>query len=486
MGEETAHPGGTICHFLDLHASLTPLDISVKDIHGHQLTFAVLQRNTIHVALRMQELGVRRGARVCLLLDRSIPQIVAIFSALRLGAAYVPFDGALVPATTILDVISEVQPAAVLVSRTHLSRFDTLAESKSWHCIEEILESEESGLPTTPFVSAQVQDPAYVIYTSGTTGKSKGVVVSHSSVVNLVCQGPGDLGIRQGTKVAQLLNVGFDMCAWEIFSCLLNGGTLYLRGPRRSDWVKVMRTVDVIICTPSILELLHDPEEYPNIKVVATAGEPCLRALMDRWVDRVRFYNCCGPTEVTIVNSIGLCRVGEEVAIGRPTPNNSIYVLDDEMHPVPVGEVGIILGYLNRPDLSAVRYRPDPFRGQDGMMYNTGDLGRMRADGRLEHLGRVDDQVKVKGFRVELDSVSATMSSCPGIISSCALLIGTDLHGFYAPSQIPESQVKDATSRLQPYYAVPTKFHALDSLPLTSNGKVDKQQLRELIRLDGI
>ena len=114
-----------------------------------------------------------------------------------------------------------------------------------------------------------------------------------------MCQAPGNLGIRPGRKVAQLLNVAFDMCAWEIFGCVLNGGSLYLRGPHRQDWIKVMNAVDVLICTPSILEL-HDPEEYPNLKVIATAGEPCTKALLERWSHRVKFHNCCGPTEVCL------------------------------------------------------------------------------------------------------------------------------------------------------------------------------------------
>ena len=116
----------------------------------------------------------------------------------------------------------------------------------------------------------------------------------------VVCQAPGNLGITLGTKVAQLLNVAFDMCAWEIFSCILNGGSLYLRGPRRPDWIKVMKTVDVLICTPSILQP-HDPEEYTNVKVVATAGEPCPKVLLERWGRRAQFFNCCGPTEVSLI-----------------------------------------------------------------------------------------------------------------------------------------------------------------------------------------
>jgi len=278
------------------------------------------------------------------------------------------------------------------------------------------------------------------------------------------------------------------MCAWEVFGCLMNGGTLHLRGPHRRDWEAVMRTVEVIICTPSILAQ-HDPGDYPNLRVVATAGEPCAQALADRWAARVTYYNCCGPTEVTIVNTMHRHRTGERVTIGRPTPNNRVYVLDDALRPVPRGEVGVMWaggagvcqGYLNRPDLNGAKFRPDPFSGRGGVMYNTGDLGRWTADGELEHLGRVDEQVKLKGFRVELDGVSAAMRTCPGVATACALLSGDELWGFYSPMSVAADNVCAATAALQPYYAVPVKFLALAALPLTSNGKIDKRRLKGMV-----
>ena len=308
----------------------------------------------------------------------------------------------------------------------------------------------------------------------------------------MVCLSPGDLGIRPGMRVGQILNIAFDMCAWEILACLTNGGTLVLRGTAAACWTAVLKTVDVLISTPSIL-LRHDPEDYPNIKVVATAGEPCPQSLADKWAKQAAFYNCCGPTEVTIINTVHRHRPGVPLTIGKPTPNNSVYVLDEDLRPVPEGQpgtlwaggAGISNGYLNLPEITMKKYKPDPFnmRNGGGMMYNTGDLGRWTADGMLEHLGRADDQVKVKGFRVELDGVSAAMNSCPGVTSSCALLIGDELWGFYESPGVdvlPE-EVKEATAKIQPYYAVPCRYMALPAVPLTSNGKTDKRMLRSLV-----
>ncbi|TBU25235.1 acetyl-CoA synthetase-like protein [Dichomitus squalens] len=480
----------TVCDFLDAHASASPAALAAQDILDRQLTYADLQASSVRLARQLKDRGVGRGSRVCLVLERSLEHIVALFAVLRLGAAYIPLDGTIIPHSVLRNVVSDARPTVILVSKTHVARSGSV-EGK-WYCIEDLLEADEHMGPGTSFDDARPEDPAYIIFTSGTTGRPKGVVVSHSNVVNLVCQAPGNLGITLRTKVAQLLNVAFDMCAWEIFSCILNGGSLYLRGLRRADWMKVMKTVDVLICTPSILEP-HDPEDYANVKVIATAGEPCTKALLERWGHRVKFFNCCGPTETTIVNTMDLYHPGSDVTIGRPTPNNSVYVLDEELRPLPRGEVGMMwagglgvsLGYLNLPELTKIKYRRDPFRADGGIMYSTGDLGRLRVDGKFDHLGRVDEQVKVQGFRVELDGVSAAMRSCAGITSACALLIDGELHGFYAPSSVSAAAVLEATMAIQPCYAVPSRYIALDALPLTGNGKVDKRRLHEIAQDPG-
>ncbi|CCM07254.1 uncharacterized protein FIBRA_09600 [Fibroporia radiculosa] len=247
-----------------------------------------------------------------------------------------------------------------------------------------------------------------------------------------------------------------------------------MRGPHRVDWLKVLRTVDVVISTPSIL-VSHDPADYPNIRVVATAGESCPVALADRWGQNATFYNCCGPTEVTIVNTMHHHSLGTPLTIGKPTPNNTIYVLDDNLQPTPRGMPGVMwaggpcvcLGYVNRPELNRNKFARDPFSPEGGMMFNTGDIGRLRDDGELDYLGRIDDQVKIQGFRVELDGVSASISACPGVVQACAMLIQDELWAFYTPIEVPADAVQDVVAQLQPKYSVPKRYRALAALPLT-------------------
>ncbi|CAK5270169.1 unnamed protein product [Mycena citricolor] len=308
----------------------------------------------------------------------------------------------------------------------------------------------------------------------------------HRNVTNLVCLAPGNLGITPGMRVSQLMNIGFDMAAWEILVSLCNAGTLVLRGQSSAEWRATMKKADVVIGTPSMLHP-HNPADYPNIKTVAVAGEACPQALADLWGRRTNFHNCCGPTEVTIVNTMHLHVLGTPLSIGKPVPNTNVYVLDDEMKPCAVGVPGIMWagghcvtrGYLNLPDKTREKYTEDPFTKNGSKMFNTGDMGSWREDGTLDHLGRVDDQVKIKGFRVELDGIAASMETTPNVLAAAAILIEGELWGFVTPA-VEEAEVKKATARIQPYYAVPTRIMALESFPKTHNDKTDRRALKQL------
>ncbi|CAK5272810.1 unnamed protein product, partial [Mycena citricolor] len=202
----------------------------------------------------------------------------------------------------------------------------------------------------------------------------------------------------------------------------------------------------------------------------------------------IDFKNCCGPTEVSICNTVQRHTVGYPLSIGSPIPNVNTYVLSRDpssTQPIPIGEVGCMWvggigvsgGYLNLPEKTAERYRPDPFVGGGAMMFNTGDIGRWRSDGQLDHLGRADDQVKLKGFRIELDGVAAALGTHPDVKNSVALLINSELWGFVTPATVDLAKVRDAAARIQPYHSVPTQYLAMDEFPITKNGKADKRAL---------
>ncbi|KAH7027292.1 AMP-binding enzyme [Microdochium trichocladiopsis] len=467
------------------HATFYPEDLAAIDISQTpptQITYGALSLRVIALSRKLRNAGIKPGDRVPLVVKRSIDMLVGIYAILSAGAQYVPLDGGVVPDSTVRLVVEQSASRLVLCMKSTRHRLAAFEPEREVIAIDELgalvpeydaaITSDDFSTPTTG---------CYVIYTSGTTGTPKGVDVTHQNVVNLVCQSPGDLGIARGTRVGQVLNIGFDMAAWEILGCLSNGGTLVLRG---SDWNAVVAQIDTFICTPSILAL-YEPSQFPNIKTVATAGEPSSQSLADRWSSHGVYYNCCGPTETTIVNTMHKHTVGADLTIGRPTPNNSVYILDDSGNPVAVGETGIMWagghgisrGYIDLPEKTAEKYRIDPFANNGSMMYNTGDLGRWRADGTIEPLGRIDDQIKIKGFRVELDGVTASLIASPTVTKGIAVFLAGEIHAFVTPTDADPAKIKAHMGKHQPYYAIPSHFHGMKALPLTANGKVDKKAL---------
>ncbi|CAA7261580.1 unnamed protein product [Cyclocybe aegerita] len=487
IGPTTPTPFQCVHHAFEHYARVNPDTIAVEDFEKN-ITYAELNHQANCLATRLQNEGVSLDSRVCFVAERSIPMVVGILGILKAGAAYVPLDGNIVSDSTLTHALAGSGSCPVLVLQKFAHRISN--SDRNVLALEAIIcqGSSQGHCPKPEDLSAP-EHGAYVIYTSGTTGVPKGVDVSHGNVANLLCLAPGNLGMRPGLRVSQLMNISFDMAAWEILGSMCNGATLCLRGKTSKEWRAVMKTVDIVVATPSMLRP-HDPSDYPNIKTVAVAGEPCPKALADDWAQHVQFFNCCGPTEITIVNTMQQHTSGEFLTIGKPTPNNNVYVLDEDATPLPIGKAGLMWaggagvtrGYVDLPDKTAERYRLDPFLSDGSMMFNTGDLGRWLQNGTLEVLGRVDNQVKVKGFRVELDGVASAMETCPGVKTAVALLIDGELWGFTTPSGVPTQDIQSAAAKIQPYYAVPTKLLHMDEFPHTPNGKTDRRALEKMAR----
>ncbi|MFC3492573.1 amino acid adenylation domain-containing protein [Glycomyces rhizosphaerae] len=477
-------PRSSIHEVIEAQAAATPAAIAAEHA-GERITYGELTSHANRLATRLVQHGTRPGDRVALVVRRGLPMVVGILAILKAGASYVPQDAKIVRPVTLRHMLTTAR------ARIVLTQSDAPVAIPAGHVgidIDAVMA--ERTETADPRVGSAPERGCYVLFTSGTTGSPNGVEVTHANVANLLLTEPGDLGIRPGTVVGQILNIAFDMAAWEILGCLTHGGTLLIRG---DDIGATARRADVLIATPTILSRI-DPAACERLRTVAVAGEPCPRNLADQWAVRATFYNGCGPTETTIVNTMHRYRPGTgRLTIGRPTPNNTVYVLDEHRNPLPIGEVGemwaggdcVSAGYLANPELNAERYAPDPFLGGGRQMFRTRDLGRWTADGELEHLGRTDDQVKIRGFRVELDSVSAVLEGVPGCVRAATVrLDDRTLVSFVQPASVDPGLARDAVANALPYYCVPAAVHTLEALPLTSRGKIDKARLLRLARAE--
>ncbi|GAW24543.1 hypothetical protein ANO14919_141300 [Xylariales sp. No.14919] len=460
---------------------------AARHFDGTTITYQELDRRANILSNELIRRGLRPNDRVCIVVSRSIELLVGILAALKAGAQYVPLDGGIVADAALEHIFNDAGARVILC----LNKFRAKLEPHAQRAKLEIVELDEQERKAhydndaRPDILMNPSFGAYMIYTSGTTGKPKGVDIRHRNVTNNLLVEPASLKITVGKNVAQLLNISFDMAQWEILATLMNGGTLHIRN---GDWASVLKRVDTIIATPTILGKFAQAG-FPNIKTVVVGGEPCPVSLAEEWSPYVDFWNICGPTEITILNTAHLHKPGELLTIGKPLPNTTVYVLDDDENPVGIGKPGIMwaggscvsAGYVNLPALTATRFKPDKFTQDGTTMFNTGDLGRWTEDGKLLPLGRKDDQVKIKGFRVELDGVSAAVESVPSVTKACALVVHDKLWAFYSgPERLSEGEMSRIVRETLPYYAVPTHWLYITSIPLTMNGKFDKRKLREM------
>ncbi|WP_405912206.1 non-ribosomal peptide synthase/polyketide synthase [Streptomyces sp. NBC_00963] len=434
-----------------------------------ELTYRQLDARANRFAHALIARGVGPEQVVAVSLPRSMESVVAVLGVLKAGAAYLPVDPAY-PQSRIAFMLDDARPAVVIDNPA------TVTEGDWPH--------------TDTHITPDTRHPAYVIYTSGSTGRPKGVVVSHGGVASLVAAQADRLGLAQGSRVLQFASPSFDASFWDLCGALLTGAALVLAPAEAPLEALTDRRCSVTHVTlpPSALAALDGAELTATTLVVA--GEACPPELVQRWAPGRRMINAYGPTETTVCATMSdpLSPGTGVPPIGRPVAGFRTYVLDERLRIVPPGVpgelyvsgAGLARGYLDRPGLTAGRFTACPFGPAGARMYRTGDLVRRRADGELEYVGRADQQVKVRGFRVELGEVEAALAEHSAVARTAVAAQDDRLVGYVVARPGLAARPAELAAYLRerlPDYLVPAVFMVLDALPLTPNGKLDRAAL---------
>lgn len=491
----------SVCDIFEQQAARSPEAIALE--YGNRtITYRELDLRANQVARRLLGEGAEAEGCIGVYMERSIEMVTAFLAILKAGCVYVPLDISY-PKERLEFMISDAGMRLIVADAAHRGE---LPEQIKTVCLDAEWEELNSQAVEAPARATTGDSPAYMIYTSGSTGRPKGVVIPQRGITRLVLNADY-VQLSGADRVAQASNASFDAATFEIWGALLNGARLVgvtketTLCPSEFEAFLAREGITVLFLTTALFNQVarERPQAFGTLKTVMFGGE----AVDPKWVRAIlecappeRLLHVYGPTENTTFSTWHLVtqspEEGDTVPIGRPIANSTVYVLGPDMQPLPVGvpgEVyvggdGVACGYWKRPELTAERFVRNPFGGSDATLYRTGDLAKLDREGNVEFVGRIDHQVKLRGFRLELGEIENLLARHPGI-ANAVVMLREDVPGDrrLAAYVIPRGEapgageLKSFLKAQLPEYMVPAAFVALKEFPLTPNEKVDRKAL---------
>ncbi|MDP7094523.1 MAG: amino acid adenylation domain-containing protein, partial [Gammaproteobacteria bacterium] len=504
------YPGTSLGAMVEAQATRTRDAIAIESA-DRKLSYAELNSRANRLARKIIAAGAGQGSLVGICTERCMDAPVAILAVLKAGSAYVPIDPDY-PVERVRFMLEDSQAPVLITQSTLMDRLGD--QGAQVICLDEF--DWDSGDDTNLQIDIATGNPAYAIYTSGSTGQPKGVLLQQEALVNLLHWQQSQQGLKNSARTLQFASLSFDVSFQELFSTWQLGGSLIMIDEKlRRDLPALARFIvkerverlflPYAALQPLVECILNDGlEDSLAVQDVIVAGEqlqitPAIRKLFSK-LDSSRLHNHYGPSETHVVTALTLQGPAESwmplPPIGKPVANTQIYILDKQFQPVPIGVPGelyiggsqVAIGYLNRDDLTAEKFVKDPFSdSDDSRLFRTGDSARFRADGNIDYLGRTDDQVKLRGFRIEPGEIETILATHPQV-QQAAVLLREDSPGdkrlvaYLVPDTgeaIDNAIIRTYAKDKLPDYMVPSVFIALDSMPLTPSGKVARRKLPE-------
>ncbi|CCQ61736.1 non-ribosomal peptide synthetase [Crocosphaera watsonii] len=494
-----------IHQLFEAQAEKTPHAVAVE-FEDQKLTYQQLNTKANQLAHYLRSLGVKPEVLVGICVERSLEMVIGLLAILKAGGAYVPIEPTY--PTERIQYLLEDSKVAILLTQNHLTT--TLPEYQGRIiCLDTKSELMSNGGKQNLVSELSIDNLIYIIYTSGSTGKPKGTMNTHQGVVNRLLWMQDTYQLTTRDRVLQKTPFSFDVSAWEFWWPLMTGACLVVAQPEGHKdptyLIKLIKEqqITIIHFVPSMLQIFleeADEESCSSLRKVFSSGEALTVALEEKFFSRLKaeLHNLYGPTEAAIDVTFWQCQANSQrssVPIGRPIANTQTYILDVNLQPVPVGVPGelylggvqLARGYLNRPELTAERFIENPFMENFGYsrLYKTGDLVCYLPDGNIEYLGRLDNQVKIRGLRIELGEIEAQIAQYETVKEAVVIAreeIAGDkrLVAYLVPqeeSTVNSSKLRKFLREKLPNYMIPSAFVTLEELPLTPNGKIDRKAL---------